>query len=170
MYKIKHYQVYILILFAFFIQILLGNFVGSSGIRPNLMIIVTVFAALFTDEKFGCRTGAICGILLDVFSIRFFGLNTVLFASAGYIVGKYNIKFYKDSVITHVIVTFIVSFSILFSLLLFLTLRNSAVSPPLGFNIFFNPSILTSSLLNSFLGIWIYAFLCRMFRLSEREL
>ncbi len=170
MHRIKRRPAYILILLAFFIQILLGNFFGSSAMKPNIMIIITTFFALFTNEKFGCEAGAVSGMLLDIFSIRLFGLNTLLFALGGYIVGRYNTKFYRDSIITHLIITFAMSLFILSSLLLFLNLRNSFSLPRLGPNMIFTPSILASSLLNAFLGIWIYAFLCRIFRLSECEL
>ncbi len=170
MYKIKRRSTYGLILLAFFIQVLLGNFLNSAAIKPNLMIIMTIFCALFTDEKFGCRIGAISGLLLDIFTIRFFGLNTVLFAFGGYVVGKYNGKFYRDSVFTHFIITFVVSFFILSLLFLFASFRSSWESPRLGLNIIFNSPIFFSSLLNSFLGVWIYAFLVGIFRLHEREL
>ena len=170
MYKITRRSAYGLILLAFFIQVILGNFLNSAAIKLNLMIIMTTFFALFTDEKFGCQIGAVSGLLLDIFTIRFFGLNTILFAFSGYMVGKYNGKFYKDSVFTHFISTFVVSFFILSLLFLFASFRGSWESPRLALNIILNPPILFSSLLNSFLGVWIYAFLVRIFRLYECEL
>lgn len=170
MYKIKRHLAYLVILLAFFIQVLLSNFLGPSIIKPNLMIIITIFFALFTDRKFGLEAGFASGILLDIFSIRFFGLNTILFACGGYLIGRYNNKFYRDSVITHIILTFIVSFSILFLYFLFVNLRSPSMPALLSLNMIFSGSLLIPSLLNSFLGIWVYAFLTRVFQLSENTL
>ena len=170
MHKIKRFPAYIAILSAFFIQILLGDIFSSGALRPNIMIIITIFFALFTNKKFGCETGAVSGMLLDIFSVRFFGLNTILFAFCGFIVGKYRTKFYRDSVITHFIITFIVSFFILSFYILFAKLAALSGLSALGFNIIFHPSIFISSLLNSFLGVCVYAFLYRFFKLNECEL
>ena len=170
MHKIKRHNAYPLILLAFFLQILLSNFLGFSIFKPNLMIIITTFFALFTDRRFGFEVGLVSGILLDIFSIRFFGLNAILFAFGGYLIGKYNNKFYRESIITHIILTFIMSFFILSLYFLFVNLGSPSISPGLGLNIIFSASLIISSLLNSFFGIWVYAFLSRIFRLSESML
>lgn len=155
---------------AFLLQVLLSNFWSYSAIKPNLMIIITAFFALFTDRRFGFEMGLSSGILLDLFSIRFFGLNAILYALGGYLVGRYNNKFYRNSIITHIILTFVVSFFILLSYFLFVNLHYSSTLSRIGGNIFFSPTVIVSSLLNSFLGVWVYAFLVRIFRLSEDTL
>ena len=158
-----------LILLAFFVQMALGLFLRPGAVKPNLMIIVTIFLALFTDERFGAKAGALSGMLLDIFSIRFFGLNTILFAFGGYLVGKYNSKFYKNSIITHFIVTFAASLAILLPGFLIVNLSDPPESQRL-LNLILSPAVLAASLLNSFLSILLYAFLSRMFGLCEREL
>jgi len=168
--KIKPREIYPAILAVFFIQMALGCFFGFTSVRPNLMIIITTFFALFTDRRSGFASGAASGLLLDIFSIRTFGINTVLFAVTGYVVGRYNTKFYRASVITHVIITFAVSLSILSLYFLFVNLRASFGLSPIGAGRVFHTSVVASSLLNAFLGPWIYAFLCRLFGLSEHEL
>ncbi len=167
MYRIKAYKAYAAILVAFFAQMSLVTFFDFGSLRPNVMIIITVFFALFTDEKFGWRAGAVSGLLLDIFSIRLFGLNTLFFALCGYIVGKYSNKFYRDSPVTHFIITFAASFFILSPYFFFINLRNPTGMPHLGF---FNASVFAASLLNSFLGILICAFLLRIFKLDECNL
>ena len=168
--RIKRLHAYPVIFLAFIIQILLSNLLGVAAIKPNLMIIITAFFALFTDRNFGFEVGLLSGMLLDIVSIRFFGINTILFAFGGYLIGRYNTKFYKDSIITHIIITFATSFFILSAYLFFVSLRNPAGSSLLDLSIIFNSSILISSLINSFLAIWIYAFFTNVFRLSESSL
>jgi len=170
MHKIRRSAAYLSICLTFFIQIFLSGLLDFTLIKPNLMIIMTTFFALFTDKKFGFEIGLFSGLLLDFFSIRFFGLNAILFAIGGYIAGKYNNKFYKESIITHIILTFLMSYYILSSYFLFVNLRSISAPSSIRLNVFFNPTLLFVSLFNSFIGIWVYAFLLRVFRLSERLL
>jgi len=170
MYRINRKQAYLVIALAFLLQISLSNFLHFSHIKPNLMLIVTVFFALSTNERFGAETGFFSGLLLDIFSIRSFGLNAVLFAAGGYLIGKSNNKFYRDSVITHVILTFTASFFVLSGYFAFINARTPSVPNGITLKSLLDSSILSVSLLNAFLGIWIYAFLIRVLGISEIEL
>ena len=169
MHKIKRHQAYLVIIITFFIQVFLSNFLGTSPFKPNLLIIITAFFALFTDKRLGLEVGFLSGLLLDIFSIRFFGLNTILFSLGGYLIGKYNNKFYREGPLTHIILTFAISFFIFSSNFLFVNLR-SLSTPQSPLNLIFNTSVFIPSLLNSFLAIWIYAFFLRVFRMSENNL
>ena len=131
------------------------------------MIIITIFLALFTNEKFGFETGLASGLLLDIFTLRLFGLHTMLFAFSGYMIGKYNNKFYRESVVTHIIITFFTSVFILSSYFLFTVLQNRPLLSHLNLYAIFGSGIILSSLYNSLLGILAYAFLYRIFHLSE---
>jgi len=170
MYKIDRKKAYPVIILAFVLQIILSGFLGSARVRPDLMIIVTAFFALFSDERFGTEAGFVSGILLDAFTIRLFGLNAMLFAFGGYIIGKNNNKFYKESPITHVIMTFSASFIILSLYYLVLCLRGSSTFIDPVFTGLFSYSVLWGSLLNAFLAVWVFAFLVRFFGISEAEL
>ena len=171
MYSIKRRAAYLAIFFAFAMQMMLSNFHIPQSVRPNLMIIMVVFFALFTDKRFAFETGLVSGFLLDIFSIRFFGLNAVLFACCGYVIGKYNGKFYRESVITHIIITFAVSFLILSLYYFAINLRPLSAAPlPSGPPRIFASSVFVVSLINAFLGVWIYAFLCRVLRVSEKTI
>lgn len=170
MHRIKRKQAYPVILLAFIVQIALSSFLHHSHIRPNLMLIVTAFFALFSDERFGAETGLLCGLLLDIFSIRPFGLNAALFGAAGYLIGKSNSKFYKDSVITHVILTFAASLLVFSGTLVLLSAADPSPYSEAILMSILDTSILSVSLLNAFVGIWVYAFLIRVLGLSEAEL
>ena len=168
--KIRRRLAYPVILLAFFAQILVSNFLGSSSAKPNFMIVATAFFAIFTDRRFGFEAGLVSGLLLDIFSVRFFGLNAVLFALGGYIIGRYNAKFYRDSVITHSILTFALSLFILSLYFLFVNLYSPSAPQRSGLSAVFSAPLFIPSLLNSFLGIWAYAFLSRVFQLGESAL
>ena len=167
MHKIRISHAYLLILFTFFLQLPLTDFLNAGAARPNFMIIVTIFLALFTNEKFGLKTGLVSGLLLDIFTLRLFGLHTMLFAFSGYIIGKYNNKFYRESFVTHIIITFFTSAFILSSYLLFTVLQNRPLLSHLNLYAIFGSGVMLSSLYNSLLGVLVYAFLCKIFHLSE---
>ncbi len=169
MHRIDRRHAYPVIILTFLLQLLISNFLTSASLKPNLMLIITVFFALFSNARFGAETGFLSGLLLDIFSIRLFGLNAILYAAGGYIIGKNNNKFYKDSAMTHIILTFGVSFFILWTYFAVVSVRNSPLSFGTGMKSVFSPSILSVSAINAFLGIWVYAFLIKVLGISEAE-
>ncbi|MBL7070674.1 MAG: rod shape-determining protein MreD [Candidatus Omnitrophica bacterium] len=170
MHRVKRGQAYTVILLGFFLQLVISDLLRSGTVKPNILIIVTAFFALFSSGKFGAETGFFCGLLLDIFSIRLFGLNAMLFAAGGYIIGKSNTKFYRDSMITHFILTFTLSFIVLSAYFIIVSARGPSVSHWAGSRLLFNSPVVLISLLNSFLAIWIFAFLTRVLGLSETAL
>ena len=159
-----------MIMLAFFAQVFLSDFLKVGGIRPNLMIMMTVFFALFTDERFGLEVGFVCGMILDIFSLRLFGLNTILFSFAGYFIGRFNSKIYRESIITHAIMIFAASFFILSLYRLFIGIQNKYLVSYLSFGFIFSPVVFLSAAYNSFLGVFVYTLLNRILRLGETSI
>ena len=167
MYKINRLRDYSLILLAFFIQVVFADSLSLFGIKPNFPIIMIVFFALFTDGAYGLETAFISGILMDIFSVRLFGLNTILFSFTGYFIGRFNTKIYKESMLTHAILIFIATFFILSLYRFFLALEDRLLLQTLSLGFLFSPSVFLSALYNSFFGTLLYTFLCRVFKLGE---
>lgn len=167
MYKINRLRDYSLILLAFFLQISIAGSLSLSGAKPSFPILFTVFFALFTDERYGLETAFLSGILLDIFSVHLFGLNAVLFSATGYFIGKFNTKIYRESIATHAILIFLATAFILSAYRFFLCFENRFLLSELSFGFVFSPSVFSSAIYNSFLGILLYTFLCRVFKLGE---
>jgi len=170
MYKINRLRDYSMILLAFFAQVFLSDFLKVGGAKPNFMIIMTVFFALFTDEWFGLEVGFVCGMILDIFSLRLFGLNTILFSFTGYFIGRFNSKIYRESIITHAIMIFVASFFILSLYRLFIGIQNKYLVSYLSFGFLFSPVVFLSAAYNSFLGVFVYTLLNRILRLGETSI
>ncbi|MBU4376972.1 MAG: rod shape-determining protein MreD [Candidatus Omnitrophica bacterium] len=170
MYKINRLRDYSLILLAFFLQVSLANSLSLFGAKPSFPIILAVFFALFTDERYGFETAFFAGILLDIFSLRLFGLNTILFSIVGYFIGRFNTKIYRESMATHAILIFLSTIFILSAYRFFLCLENRFLLSNLSFSFVFSPSTFLSAIYNSFLGILIYTFLSRVFNLGETSI
>jgi len=167
MYKINRLRDYGLILLAFLMQVFLADFLKAGSAKPNFMIIITAFFALFADERFGLEAGFICGAILDIFALRLFGLNTILFSFSGYIIGRFNNKIYRESIVTYAIVVFLMSFFILSSYRLFIGLENRFLLSSLTLGFVFSPVVFLAALYNSFLGTLAHTFLSRALKLGE---
>ncbi|MDP3790130.1 MAG: rod shape-determining protein MreD [Candidatus Omnitrophota bacterium] len=170
MYKINRLRDYSMIMLAFFAQVFLSDFMSVAGAKPSFLIIMTVFFALFTDERFGFEAGFVCGMILDIFSLRLFGLNTILFSFAGYFIGRFNRKIYRESIITHAIMIFVTSFFILSLCRLFIGIQNKYLASYLSLGFVFSPVVFLSAAYNSFLGVFVYTLLNRILRLGETSI
>ncbi len=170
MYKINRPRDYGLILLAFFLQTVFAGSLSLFGAKPSFPIMMAVFFALFTNERYGLETAFFSGILLDIFSVCLFGLNTVLFSIAGYLIGRFNTKIYRESVVTHVILIFSATVFILSAYRLFLSLENRVLLSGLSLGFIFSPSVFLSAIYNSFLGALIYTFLRGAFKLGETSI
>lgn len=167
MYKINRLRDYGLILLAFLMQVFLAEPLKVGGAKPNFMIIITVFFALFTDERFGLEAGFICGMILDIFTLRLFGLNAILFSLSGYLIGKFNNKIYRESIVTHAIIVFLTSFFIMSSYRLFIGLENRFLLSNPSLDFVFSPVVFLAAAYNSFLGTFAHTFLSRILKLGE---
>lgn len=161
---------YGLILLAFFLQVVFAGSLSLFDAKPNFPIILAVFFALFTDERYGFESAFLSGILLDVFSIRFFGLNAILFSVTGCLIGRFNAKIYKESMVTHAILIFFAAVFILSAYRLFLLFENRFLLSDMSLGFVFSPSVFLSAMYSSLLGTPIYTFLCRVFKLGETSI
>jgi len=93
----------LVVLIALFLQITILDLISIAGIRPNLLLIATVFYAIQRGSRTGLKTGVFAGILADIFSAGPMGLNTVALGICGYLCGYFARMVYKDSVFTQVV-------------------------------------------------------------------
>ena len=98
----------LVILALAFIQINFPGRLQPVGVKPDLLLIATVFFALRRGALFGFAAGAFAGFLADCFSRSLLGLNVFLLGSAGLFVGKTGGRFKCDNYLTQMLVTFIV--------------------------------------------------------------
>lgn len=169
MHKISRRCAYLSLLAAAALQVFISSYPIGHAIKPNIMLLAMVFYGLFTDERFGCEIGAACGLILDVFSIRPLGLNALLFGCAGHVIGRYRLKFYRHSSITHFIVTFAASYAVLAAYYLFI---NKIYSQPESAwaGLLCSPAVLATCLVNSIAAVFAYPFFLEYYGLSGEEL
>ena len=88
--------VFIIIISCFILQTSILPMILSSGITPNLMIIVTAsYGFMFGDRK-GMCIGLVCGLLSDIYFGPLIGFEAGVYAIIGYFSGKFQKILYVE--------------------------------------------------------------------------
>lgn len=95
----------ILIFFSFLLQTTLFNNILILDIKPNLILILIVSFAFMRGELDGALIGFFCGFLMDMFFSTILGVNALIGLIVGYFAGKLCHSFYKNSILTPLVLT-----------------------------------------------------------------
>ncbi len=104
----------LLIVLSFFIALTLQTTIlpllQVGGAMPDLLLILVVFTALFSDSNTGGAVGFTVGFLQDLIITRYLGLYALSGFLTGYIVGTIQGKFFKENPIVPVLLVFFSTF------------------------------------------------------------
>ncbi len=90
----------VLIILCVLLQSTVCPMIAVGGIKPNLLIILTVSFGLMRGKKDGMWIGFFCGLLTDVFFESTLGTNALLYLLVGYFSGYFYRIFYDDDIKT----------------------------------------------------------------------
>jgi len=151
---------------AFLIQLLLLDYIKIAGAKPDLLILLVVFFAIFFGPGTGAEAGFVAGLFKDTYSLDIFGANIVLLSLTGIIAGILSPKLFKESRLTQGLLVF--AFSILYMVIHYfissLVLKITYVT----LSEYLYGLILPSSLYTATLSIIIFPILIDRYRLKER--
>lgn len=111
------------------IQTTLLHHISILGIQPDLFIIFLVFHSLNSNSERSFHANWATGLAKDFFTEGLFGLNTVLFIIAGYLISIIKDNIFGRHLVTQLSVTIIIS--IIYNLLYLLILSISLTSASL---------------------------------------
>jgi rod shape-determining protein MreD len=94
---------------AVFLQFTALNFIQIEGVKPDLGLVMVIFVAFLRGYRAGCWWGFVGGLLEDLYTGNFFGLNILTKMFIGCLVGLVEKQFYKDSLLVVVITTWFAS-------------------------------------------------------------
>lgn len=148
-------RIIILILLPFmalFLQSTIFSFFSIKGAVPDLILIFVIFYSLLNPVNRAGLYGLFCGLLEDLYTGRFIGMNALAKGFTAYILGSLQANVFKDNILVAVV-------SIIFGSLLniVLLLIVSLILPErfnLDLSILFN--MLFHVLYNTVLAIPIY--------------
>lgn len=113
---------FLTLLLVFVFQISFSDAIAVRGIFPNLMLLQTIFFAIYSGPIVGQFTGFLCGLLSDVASISIFGSQTFMFTLVGYLSGQLQGKINEEKPIAQMALVLVMSALYVLGLLFFETL------------------------------------------------
>lgn len=167
MYKVNRITIYITLLFAFFLQVSVLNYLKVFGAGPDLVLGAVIFFGLFLGPAAGLESGIFAGFLKDLFALDFFGINIFIFGVTGLMSGVLNTKFFRDSKLTQLVLVF--SFTAFSMLLHFLLVSVFSKFLTLGFWEYCLASVLPASIYTGIVSIPVFARLIAMYGLRRSE-
>lgn len=121
---------------------------GATGLRVNFLLLALIVFSIRETRSRAVIFGFLLGILLDCLSPRLFGLNALLFTSAGYVLGSVGERVYTNRI--HLIAFIIVITSLCYLSIYFL-LSSFRTFPSV-----FVPVIVPTALYNTAIGILLF--------------
>lgn len=89
----------LLILAAFILQNTVFHMWSFNGVKPNILLIISVFFGFTEGSNNGMLTGFFCGLLCDIFFGAYIGVYSFLFMLTGAAGGGLAKVFYPDDLI-----------------------------------------------------------------------
>ena len=113
------------------IQTTLLHHISFLGIQPDLFIIFLVFHSLNANLERSFHASWVVGLAKDIFSEGPFGLNTVLFIIAGYLVSIIRGSIFGRDLVTQISFTFVISiiYNLLYLSLLSILITSTGLLP-----------------------------------------
>lgn len=152
---------------AFFLHLTVLNFIKAYGSTPDLLLICVVFFGLFLGSNAGLESGIVAGILRDMLSLDYFGINTLILALTGFLAGVISANFSKESRLAQfLLVFFFTIFSMTFHYIIV-----SLFSKNLNFRFYeyFIYSVMPSSIYTGLVSIPVFARFINAYGLKELE-
>jgi len=161
----NRYSLYIMLTVAFLIQLLFIDRLNIEGAKPDLLVLLVVFFAIFFGPGTGAEAGFVSGLFKDIYSLDIFGVNIVLLSLIGLIAGGLSPKLFKESRLTQGLLVF--AFSVLYMIIHYFislfVLRITYITLPE----YLYGLILPSSFYTAMASIIIFPVLINKYRLKE---
>lgn len=137
------------------------------GARPDLMIVCVTFFGLFLGRAAGLETGLVAGLLTDIFSLDYFGINLFVYGATGFLAGALKTSFVKESKRTQALTVFLCT---AFSMCLHFSLA-SAFSRSIGFGFleYLTTCVMPAGVFTSVISVPIFMKLSEMYNLREED-
>lgn len=96
----------LIIIAAFVLQSSISLAIGQTVVTPNLLLIVTCMFGFMRGRNYGCVTGLVCGLLVDIFFGDIIGLYALIYMYVGYFSGFFRKVFYSDHIFMPMLLVF----------------------------------------------------------------
>lgn len=111
MYKIGIISAILLILFFAILDLTVLPYMRIGEAKPDPFLVLVLFFALYGGLRVGVKLGFVAGLLKDIFTSGIFGVNALFLGCLGALFGYNFSKFYREKVLTQLILTFLIGIS-----------------------------------------------------------
>lgn len=158
---------YAALVLALILQATILGRINIFGTTPDLVILLVIFFASFFGAAIGLEAGFFAGIFKDILSSGIFGVNAVILAVTGLVVGILSPKFFRESRITQSLIVFMF---VIFSMLLYYVACFFASRTGYAkLSEYLFCLIIPTAIYTSFTSVIIFPFLIHQYRLSKSE-
>jgi len=70
------------------LQVVFVQYISAKWFRPDLPLLVILYFSARRGSFYGVIAGFFAGLIIDAFSVGFFGLSCMAYSMAGFLVGK----------------------------------------------------------------------------------
>ncbi|MBR1444561.1 MAG: rod shape-determining protein MreD [Firmicutes bacterium] len=95
----------ITLIFNLILQSTLFEYISIIDVKPNSAIVIIISMAFMRGKTEGAVTGLIAGLLQDCFFAPYIGFYTFCYILVGYFCGMFFRGFYKETIITPLLLT-----------------------------------------------------------------
>jgi rod shape-determining protein MreD len=106
MHRVSLKSCLLLVFSAGLIQATSFDFIKLFGVKPDVLLVITVFAALSFHRRDVLRCAIMAGIIKDVTSSAIFGSYTLSFMGIGLFIYAHQNKFYREKPFTQMALSF----------------------------------------------------------------
>ncbi len=153
------------ILLALASELVLANIVGLRNVKPDIILIVIICISFISGAENGIIAGFTGGLLKDIFSVHFLGINALVKTLIGYIAGVLRDKIFSQHIMWIVIIsTFI--FTIVNDLIVYFLLN--ALYSDYSFIVTLKKFILNQAVINSLLSPLIFIGIKKIFNYFQK--
>ena len=96
---------YVSLAILLFLELTVFNKLKILGVRPELLLVATVFFGFHFGIASGMEVGMVSGILKDMFSVTAFGVSVFSFLIVGFLAGFLKDKLFKEDFVTQFILS-----------------------------------------------------------------
>jgi rod shape-determining protein MreD len=143
-------------LIAIFFQSTFFASYSIKGVVPDLVLVFVIFYALLNGAEKGARYGLLCGLLEDLYTGRFIGMNAVSKSVTAFIIGRMQHRVFTENVGVGIIGVIIGSFLNAFIMLIIALIYFAAFKLTINFLIDTLYQVVYNVLLTTPIYLWYY--------------
>jgi len=154
-----------IVLVALLIEFVLASILGINTVKPDLILIVVICMSFISGTEEGTIVGFAGGLLKDVFSVHYLGINALVKSLIGYIAGVIRERIFSQHIMWVVAIsTFI--FTFINNMIIYFLLN--ALHSNYDFAMIIKNFVLSQAIMNSILSPFLFIGIKKIFTYLSR--